>query len=142
MTILRVEMASRPMRSIALGLVGSIAFVAVLVALCVTVIGIPIAVVALLLGIFAVLGAMGAVLSVAGEALLRHKTENPYVHLAVGCALLVAVSWIPWVGDILAFALVLGAIGVLVATRCAGLVPQKNGNGGAYPGASPTIGGG
>jgi hypothetical protein len=137
MTMLRVEMAARPMRSIALGLVGSIAFVLVLVALCVTVIGIPIAIVALLVAIFAVLGAMGAMLSVAGEALLRHKTENPYVHLAVGCALLVAVAWIPWVGDIVAFALLLGSIGVLVATRCAGLVPKKNGNGGSYRATEP-----
>jgi hypothetical protein len=132
MTMLRVEMAARPMRSIALGLVGSIAFLLVLVALCVTVIGIPIAIVALLAAIFAVLGAMGAVLSVAGEALLRHKTENPYVHLAVGCALLVAASWIPWVGAIVALALVLGSMGVLVATRCAGLVPKKNGDGSSY----------
>jgi hypothetical protein len=134
MTTLRAEMAARPMRSIALGLVGGLASLLVLIALTVTIIGIPIAIVALLVALFAVLGAMGAVLAVAGEALLRHKTENPYVHLAVGCALFVGVTWIPWVGDIVAAALVLAAIGVLVATRCAGFLPKKNTTDpGAYP---------
>jgi hypothetical protein len=132
MMVLRAEMAARPMRSIALGFVGSLASVVIFVALCVTIIGIPIAVVALLVAIFAVLGAMTAVLGVTGEALLRHKTENPYVHLALGCALFVAVSWIPWVGSLVGGALVLAGIGVLVATRCAGLLPGKKGNGGAY----------
>ncbi len=125
MTTMRVEMAARPIRSMALGLVGSVTFLVVLVALCVTIIGIPVAIVALLVSIFAVAGAMGAVLSVAGEALLRHKTENPYVHLAVGCALLVAVSWVPWVGGLAVVAVVLSAGGVLVATRCAALIPGK-----------------
>jgi hypothetical protein len=133
MTTLRAEMAARPMRSLALGLVGTLSFVLVLVALCVTVIGIPIAIVALLMAIFAVLGAMAAVLGVAGEGLLRHRTENPYVHLAVGCALFVAVSWVPWVGGVVDAALVLAAIGVLVATRCAGLLARRNGQGGVYP---------
>ena len=125
MMTLRAEVAARPMRSIALGFVGSFASVVILVALCVTIIGIPIAIVALLVAILAVLGAMTAVLGVAGEALLRHKTENPYVHLAVGCALFVAVSWIPWIGAVVGGALVLAAIGVLVATRFAGLLPGK-----------------
>jgi hypothetical protein len=135
MTVLRAEIAARPMRSIALGFVGSFASVVIFVALCVTIIGIPIAVVALLVAIFAVLGAMAAVLGVTGEALLRHKTENPYVHLAVGCALFVAVSWIPFIGNLVGGALVLAAIGVLVATRLAGILPAKKGNGGGYPAA-------
>jgi hypothetical protein len=137
-TTLRAEMASRAMRSLALGFVGGLASLLVLVALCVTVIGIPIAIVALLLAIFAVLGAMSAVLGVAGEALLRHKTENPYVHLALGCALFVSISWIPWVGRFVDAGLVLSAIGVLVATRCAGLLPKKNGGGRDYPTAQPS----
>jgi hypothetical protein len=137
MMVLRAEMAARPMRSIALGFVGSLASVVILVALCVTIIGIPVAVVAILVSIFAVLGAMTAVLGVTGEALLRHKTENPYVHLALGCALFVALSWIPWFGGLVVAALVLAGIGVLVATRCAGLLPGKKGNGGGYAAAQP-----
>jgi hypothetical protein len=124
---MRAEVAARPMRSMALGLLGSFASLIVLIALCVTLIGIPIALVAALLGVFAVLGAMCAVLSVAGEGLLRHKTQNPYVHLAVGCGLLALLSWIPWVGGLVIAAVVLAGIGVLFGTRGAGLFPKKNG---------------
>ena len=133
MDSLRGEVAMRPMRSIALGLVGSMGFGVLLVALCVTIIGIPIAFVVAIAAVFAVLGAMCAVLSVVGEALLRHKTENPYVHLAVGCALFVAVSWIPWVGTLVVSAVILAAIGVLVATRGAGYMVKRNGPNNSTP---------
>lgn len=131
MDMLRGEVAARPMRSVALGIVGIFGFVVVIVALCVTVIGAPVAVVAAVLAGFAVLGAMCAVLSVVGEGLLRHKTENPYVHLGVGCALFVALAAIPWVGHFVVIGTILAGIGVLVATRCAGLLVRRNGNGGA-----------
>jgi hypothetical protein len=126
MNTLRQEMAARPMRSMALGLVGLVSSGLVLVALCVTIIGIPIAIVALMLAIFAVLGGMCAVLSVAGEGLLRHKTENPYVHLAAGCALFVALASIPWAGGLVVASVVLAGMGVLVATRAAGLLRARN----------------
>lgn len=129
MDMLRAEVATRPMRSLALGLLGAFGSVVVLVALCVTVIGIPIAVVALILFGFGVLGAMCAVLSVVGEALLRHKTENPYVHLAVGCGIFVALGAIPWVGDLVVACTLLAGIGVLVATRAGGLLRKRNGAG-------------
>jgi hypothetical protein len=128
---LRGEVAVRPMRSIAMGLVGMLASVVVLIALCCTVIGIPVAMVVTVVGGFAVLGAMCAVLSVVGEALLRHKTENPYVHLALGCAIFVALSAIPWIGGLVVGATVLAGVGVLVATRGAGFFVRKNGNGGS-----------
>lgn len=142
MDMLRAEVATRPMRSMALGVMGVLGGTVVLVALCVTVIGIPVAVVALLVFGFALLGSMCAVLSVVGEGLLRHRTENPYVHLAVGCALFVALSALPWVGGIVTVATLLAGIGVLVATRGAGLLRKRNGNGGApssYPPAA-TVG--
>ena len=128
---LRGEVAVRPMRSIAMGLVGMLASVVVLIALCCTVIGIPVAMVVAVVGGFAVLGAMCAVLSVVGEALLRHKTENPYMHLALGCAVFVALSAIPWIGGLVVGATVLAGVGVLVATRGAGFFVKKNGNGGS-----------
>jgi hypothetical protein len=139
MDMLRAEVATRPMRSIALGILGVIGSIVVVVALCVTVIGIPVAVVALLVFGFALLGAMCAVLSVVGEGLLRHRTENPYVHLAVGCAIYAALAALPWVGHFVVAATMLAGIGVLVATRGAGLVRRRNGNGGApssYPPAA------
>jgi hypothetical protein len=142
MDMLRAEVATRPMRSMALGIMGVLGGTVVVVALCVTVIGIPVAVVALLVFAFALLGSMCAVLSVVGEGLLRHRTENPYVHLAVGCAIYAALAALPWVGSIVVAATVLAGIGVLVATRGAGLLRKRNGNGGApssYPPAA-TVG--
>ncbi len=129
MDMLRAEVATRPMRSLALGVLGVIGSIVTVVALCVTVIGIPVAIVALLLGGFALLGSMCAVLSVVGEGLLRHRTENPYVHLAVGCAIYAALAALPWVGGFVVAATVLASIGVLVATRGAGLVRRRNGRG-------------
>ena len=77
MDSLRGEVAARPMRSIALGLVGTVAFTVLLIALCVTIIGIPIAIVVLTAAVFAELGAMCAVLSVVGEALLASQDGKP-----------------------------------------------------------------
>jgi hypothetical protein len=142
MDMLRAEVATRPMRSIAMGIMGVLGGTVVIIALCVTVIGIPVAVVALLVFGFALLGSMCAVLSVVGEGLLRHRTENPYVHLAVGCAIYAALAALPWVGGFVVGATVLAGIGVLVATRGAGLLRKRNGNGGApssYPPAA-TVG--
>lgn len=141
MEALRGEVAVRPMRSMALGLVGTFTGIVVLIALTVTGIGIPVAVVVAIVAGFAVLAAMCAVLSVVGEGLLRHRTENPYAHLALGCALFVALSSIPWVGVLVVIAVALVGVGVLVATRGAGFLVRKNGRGGptsAY-GAEPTI---
>jgi hypothetical protein len=136
MEMLRGEAAARPMRSIALGLLGAFMSIFVFVALCVTVIGIPVAIVALMVAAFAGLGGMCAVLSVVGEGLLRHRTQNPYVHLAVGCAIFVALAWIPWVGGFVVAAVVLAGIGVLVATRLAGMLVKRNG-GAAGPYRTP-----
>jgi hypothetical protein len=137
MEALRFEVAARPMRTLALGLVGLLGGIVVLIALCVTVIGIPIALVGLLLGVFGMFGAMCAVLSVVGEALLRHRTTNQYVHLAVGCALFVALSALPWVGGFVGLITALAGIGTLVATRGAGYFVKRNGGGTPYRSVPP-----
>jgi cytoskeletal protein CcmA (bactofilin family) len=137
MESLRFEVAARPMRTLALGLVGLIGGVVVLIALCVTVIGIPIALVGLLAGVLGMFGAMCAVLSVVGEALLRHRTTNQYVHLAVGCALFVALSALPWVGGFVGLITALAGIGTLVATRGAGFFVKRNGGGTPYRSVPP-----
>lgn len=137
MEALRFEVAARPMRTLALGLVGLLGGIVVLIALCVTVIGIPIALVAALLGVLGMFGAMCAVLSVVGEALLRHRTTNQYVHLAVGCALFVALSALPWVGGFVGLVTALAGIGTLVATRGAGFFVKRNGGGTPYRSVPP-----
>ncbi|MFO0678333.1 MAG: hypothetical protein U0169_17480 [Polyangiaceae bacterium] len=125
METLKLEVASRTMRSFALGVVGALATMALLTALCVTIIGIPVAVVGSTLLALAVFAGMVAVLTTFGEVLVRHKTENPYAHLAVGCGLFLVLGAIPVLGGVLKAFVILVAIGTLVATRGAGLVPKS-----------------
>jgi hypothetical protein len=127
METLRVEVASRPMRSFATGVLGVLGGVVLFIAFCVTIIGIPIALIGLFLSIIGGYAGVCAVLTVVGQALLKHKTESPYVHLAVGCALFIVVGAIPFVGHLVTIGVALVGIGVLVATRAAGLVQKKNG---------------
>ena len=117
MEALRVETAARPMRTFAVGVVGTLAALALLIAMCVTIIGIPIALAGVVVGVLLAYGGVCAVLQTAGEALLRHRTENPYVHLAVGCALFLIASSLPLVGGYLTAVVVLLGVGAVVSTR-------------------------
>ncbi len=125
MESLKVEVASRPMRSFALGVVGSLDGVVGFCVLCITIIGIPLAIIGVLGAVVAVYGSITAVLTTVGQALLGHKTTNPYVHLAAGCLLLFVGASIPVLGGFLVAAVVLTSIGALVATRAAGFVPPR-----------------
>lgn len=129
---MQAEVAARPMRSFALGVVGSIAAGALVVALCVTVIGIPFALVASLVGVFAGFAGLAAVLTTVGAAVLGHRTKNPYAHLAIGCVLYLVVGGIPFLGGLASAAAVLIGLGVLVATRGAGFFPGKDKDQAAY----------
>ncbi len=126
---LRVEIAARPMRSFAIGLVGalvgSVAALIVTVVLCVTVIGIPVALIAILLAILAFYGGLASALTTFGAAVLGHRTQNPYLHLLLGCGAFLVVSSIPWLGGIVVFAVSMIAIGALIATRVGGLVERR-----------------
>jgi hypothetical protein len=125
---LKVEVASRPMRSFAIGVVGSIVATIAICALCITIVGIPLAIVVVLAAVVAVYGSMTAVLTTAGQALLAHKTTNPYMHLALGCILFFIAASIPHVGGLVVAAVVFTAIGALVTTRVAGFVPPRTRN--------------
>ncbi len=127
METLRIEVARAPMRQVGLGIVGFIGFLIAFVVLCVTVIGVPVALIGLFLGIVGLYGGMVAGLTVVGAALVRHKSENPYVHLAVGCFLFFVVYPLPFVGPPLVMALVFMSVGALVSTRFAGFLPAKKG---------------
>jgi hypothetical protein len=131
MNALRIEAASRPMRSFALGLVGLIVGIIALAVIAITIIGIPVAIVLLLGGIFAAYAGICAVLATVGKALVGHKTDNPHLHLLVGCALFLVSGAIPIVNGLVMLAVVLTGIGVVVATRGAGTVGNP---------ASPTSG--
>ncbi len=130
MESLQTEIAARPMRSFALGIVGALTGALILLALVVTLIGIPVAVVGSVLGVLAVYGGICAALVTAGGALIGHKTKNPYLHLALGCLLFLISGALPVVGGIVTAVVVMVGIGCLVATRGAGLfVSRRNGNG-------------
>jgi hypothetical protein len=125
MDTLKVEVASRPMRSFALGVVASLLGALAICVLCITIIGIPLAFVGSLVAVVAVYGSITAVLTTIGQALVGHKTTNPYMHLGLGCLLLFVGGSIPVVGGFLVCAVVLTSIGALVATRAAGFVPPR-----------------
>lgn len=122
---LRGEIAVRPMRSFALGILGSFLALIAFVVLCVTIIGIPVAIMGLLVGILACYGAVAAILTTLGAALVGHRTQNVYLHLLVGCAILFVVGAIPVVGGIVSFVLAMMAIGVLVGTRMGGMLDKR-----------------
>jgi hypothetical protein len=126
METLKTEIAARPMKNFALGVMGGVASVVGFVLLCVTIIGIPVALVSLLVGAVAVYAGVTAVLTTAGQAVMGHKTKNPYVHLAVGCAMLLVLGALPYIGIFVRAAVMFIGIGVLVATRCAGLIPSRH----------------
>jgi hypothetical protein len=135
---LKAELVARPMRSFAMGVLGVIGAAATFLVLCVTVIGIPFALLGALAAALALATSLCAVLETVGRGLVRHKSQNPYLHLAVGCFLFLAFSAIPVVGPIVTVATCLFATGILVSTRLAGLVQKKNGGAQPYR-AAPAV---
>ncbi len=133
MDTLQVELAARPARSFALGIVGSIAVLVGLCLLCVTVVGIPLALAAVVAVVVAGYSGICAVLTTVGSSLVHHRSTNPYVHLAVGCGLWLLLGNLPYVGGWVTFAVISAGLGAVYATRGAGLVPKKlNMGGGPY----------
>jgi predicted membrane protein len=125
METLRVEVAARPMKSFAMGIVGTICGVIAITAMCITVVGIPFALLAALLAVFSVYASIAAVLTTFGAAVAGHKWKNPYVHLLVGCVAFLVVGLIPFVGGLATLVLVMISIGALVSTRLAGVVKRR-----------------
>lgn len=132
MNALRVEAASRPMRAFALGLVGGLVFLLSCGLIAITIIGIPVAIVLLLGGVFAAYAGICAVLATVGKALVGHKSDNPHVHLLVGCLIFLVSGAIPFVSGLVTLAVVLTGIGVVVATRAAGTVGRNGPDSGPY----------
>lgn len=125
------EVAARPARSFALGLIGIIGAVVIGITLCVTVIGIPFAIVGAMVAVLLTYAGVVAVLRTLGAALIQHRTTNRYLHLALGCLLFFVVGCIPWLGKYLTFAVLATGLGAVLATRVAGLWRRPK-NGGSY----------
>lgn len=122
---LRAEIAARPMRSFALGLIGTLAASLAAVVLCITLIGIPIAVVGALFAVFAGYAGFCAALATVGQAIFGHKSPNPYMHLAIGCVLFLLLGSIPWIGTWITVACAFIGVGAMVATRGAGILTPR-----------------
>ena len=133
MESLQSEVAGRPMRSFALGVVGMIGGLLLAVALCVTIVGIPVAAVGVLAAVFAAYSGICAVLSTVGAALVKHRSDNVYIHLAVGCVAFLILGSLPWIGQWVTMAVLLTGIGSVIATRGAGLVRPRRGEYGGGP---------
>jgi hypothetical protein len=125
MEMLQGEMAARPARSWALGTLAVLLASVLLIAMCVTVIGIPFALASGVIVALAAYVGVAAALTTVGGALLRHKTRNPYIHLAAGCVMLTIVGALPYVGWLATAAVALTGLGAIVATRGAGLFPAR-----------------
>ncbi len=123
---LRTELISRPIRSVFVGLGSFVAIGLLVVMLICTVLGIPVAVL-LAVGAPVVMLLGGCViLTTVGGALLQHRSTNPNVHLAAGCALFFLIGLIPVVGSIMHLVLALAGLGIMVATRGAGLITKPS----------------
>jgi hypothetical protein len=123
---LEAEIARRPMRCFALGLVATLVGAVLVIALCVTVLGIPLALAAVVCAALFGYAGVCAVLATVGGALVGHRTSNVYVHLAVGCALWLVLGALPWLGEALSFGLCMVGFGTVLATRGAGLIDEKH----------------
>jgi hypothetical protein len=117
----RVAIAEKPMRSVALGLVGVLGTLGALALCALTLIGIPVAVVGAVAALALAFGGTTSGLAVLGATIAGHKSKNVYVHLAVGCAVFVALGVIPGIGPLAQIATVLAGIGGVVSTRALGL---------------------
>jgi hypothetical protein len=125
MQLLQSEIALRPMRSMAVGIASMVVGLILVVLLCVTIVGIPVAIAAILIGILAAYAGICAALSAMGSALVAHRSENPYVHLAVGCGVFLIAGFIPYFGSFITLLIFLAGFGAFAATRAAGFIPAQ-----------------
>jgi hypothetical protein len=121
----RTSIATSPMRSIALGLVGLIGTIVGLVLICLTIIGIPFAAIGAVAAVALAFAGTASAAVVLGTMVAGHKSQNVYVHLAVGCAIFMVAGFIPWVGGWAQAAIVFAGIGGMVATRAMGFLERK-----------------
>lgn len=122
---LRVAIAEKPMRSIALGVVGFFGTLLALVLMALTFVGIPFAAIGLVLALVLSFAGLATSLTVIGAMVYGHRSKNVYVHLAIGCALFMIAGLVPVVGGFLQLAAFFAGLGGLVTTRALGLLAKR-----------------
>lgn len=125
MESMRVEVAARPVRAFALGVVSFIAACLAVLVLCVTIIGIPLALAGVCIAVFAGYAGACSALTTLGAALAGHRTQSVYVHLAIGCVLFYLVALIPHLGTLATLLVGAMGFGAAVATRGAQIFAKK-----------------
>ncbi|MET0593008.1 MAG: polymer-forming cytoskeletal protein [Polyangiaceae bacterium] len=125
MQLLQSEITLRPMRSMALGIAALVSSVVLAVLLCVTIVGIPVALAGIVIGLLAAYAGICAALTAMGSAIVAHRSENPYVHLAVGCGVFLVAGFIPYFGSFVTVLILFAGLGAFAATRGAGFIPAN-----------------
>ena len=120
------------MRTFATGIVALPALLLLAALVSVTVIGLPVAAVGLMAVVAGTLAGVFSVLETLGGALLAHRTKNPYVHLAAGALAVLIAGSLPVVGSFVTVAVVFTALGTVVITRGAGMLPSRLRGGSPY----------
>ncbi|MFO0549432.1 MAG: polymer-forming cytoskeletal protein [Polyangiaceae bacterium] len=121
----RAAIADRPMKAIALGIVGLIGMVAAIGIAAVTIVGIPIAVLAAIAAVLLGFSGVTSAFVVLGAMLFGHKTKNVYVHLAIGSGLFFAAGLVPVLGGFAQAAVFFAGLGGVVATRAMGFLKKR-----------------
>jgi hypothetical protein len=121
----KAEIVRRPLRCLGFGVLGLLGLILIVATLAVTLIGIPLAVLVAVLAMIA--GYVGFCIAVytAGGLLLRQRSNNPYLRLAVGALTFFLTQWVPGLDGIVCVLGLLVAIGALVLTRGAGLFARR-----------------
>ncbi len=118
----RAELTRRPLRCLGFGLLGLVGLVLVLATLAITLIGIPLALLVALTAVVSAYVGLCIVIWSVGRLLVGQRSTNPYLQLALGCAVFFVTQWIPGVDGIAIVLGLLGAIGALVLTRGGGIL--------------------
>lgn len=118
----RAELTRRPLRCLGFGLLGLVGLVLVLATLAITLIGIPLALLVALTAVVSAYVGLCIVIWSVGRLLVGQRSTNPYLQLALGCAVFFVTRWIPGIDGIAIVLGLLGAIGALVLTRGGGIL--------------------
>lgn len=122
---MKLDIAQNPVKAFGTGMLALFISIVATVVLCITVIGIPLVVIGWLFAALCIYGGIVSVLTLAGELMLRHKTQNPYAHLALGCAAYLVLGAIPVVGGIVTALVFFIALGSVLRTRAGGLFAKE-----------------
>lgn len=128
LNLLREEVERRPLRNLGVGFLTLLGAVMLLIILVFTLIGIPLAVLLAIVGAVVTYLAVSAVPLAVGRRITSHRSDNPYVHLAIGCGVVFVVVSIPVIGTLFSLLGTFVTVGALFSTRLAGLLKRSSGS--------------